>query len=218
MRDERASIDSFWLTISLIMAQAERLLDLPGALSEGMRLTIGRLIRMAGFMVKRLIALQALNRFAAGDRAEPVFTNPPPNRPHLKPVRDNGLLTSRPLPLVEAAFFLSFSSQTPSHPIAGPDQHDPLQAIDITRLRNKLAALTRAINDKEGRVQRLLRWLEARGEEETCIPWRFGHTPYQRHREHGEQVRRLTRQSDTALDEHIALRHREWDRGEPAFG
>ena len=75
---QRTHLDHFWLTVATQMAQAERLLDLPGALSEGMRLTIGRLLRMAVFMVQRLTAAEALKRLAAGERAPDAPCMSPP--------------------------------------------------------------------------------------------------------------------------------------------
>ena len=208
MTYDRDLMAYLWMCVSRILGQAEQLVGTDSHkafFTFIVRKTARRLVRMAEFLIRRLIACDALALLTEGV-VEPAKTRPETTN-H---VRAQGGTPADLLPRYNMRLVEPFLDLRPRKP-AGPrdafkhGRYDLMPSQDAERLRLRIEGLTAVIARRAERAQRLASWFASRGDQ-SCIPWRYGSTPFARHKEHGEAVRQAVQMSDDQLDALIEAR------------
>ena len=218
MNMDRQRLAGYWLVVTVMMTAAEAVLGKSSAVfSVRMGQTARRLIRMISFMIRRLVAAEALSRLSDGEAPSPDAAPP---RPHVikapekrAPSRRNAdapadtPLHAPALRLIEPFYTLPRNASS-AQARTRLDPYGMVDPVEHYKLRLRLDALQNAIKDRANRVDTLMAWFVERRSDEACpIPWRWGWMPFQKHRRFGEYVCRVTTQSDTLLNSYLAARH-----------
>ena len=142
-----------------MLSAADGFLRDDGLLTLRLRTIISRLIRMAGFALRRALVIEALSRIEAGEGA-PAIT-PPPYRglkamtPEPRQIRQNAFEPDNQL-LPKPRFDLTQAILTTRRPAPenAPKKtvrlspHTLLDGMDHQKLRLKIEALEQAIHDR----------------------------------------------------------------------
>ena len=174
----------------------------------GVRCSIRRVLRLAAFIMRRLIATRAIELADGMDpipAATPaaVLRNAPPGKP--SPVRSSLLPTYR-FKLVEPILTSWMMGRKPlkrsyrTHPPIDIDQ----QVDETLRLRLRLEGLVAAMNGRHDCAKRLARIYRSQPPQDFIPPWRYGASPLMRDRENGLDVRAVMAISNDAMDAFIA--------------
>ena len=219
MNMDRQILAGFWLVVTAILEAAEQVLGRDSSIfSIRMHQTAQRFFRMAKFMVQRLCVMEALYRLKQGEKYpehivppgvfQPTHSVPRPKAP---PKTNAPAINDHPVYAPKIALIEPFFTPTSPRKNAAnrPARRDPYaQAAEGAhyKLRLKLEALQAAIKQRDARVETLMAWFSARRDDgANPIPWRYGHTPFQKHRRFGETVCKLTQKADALLDGFIQL-------------
>ena len=200
MTPDRKQLAIFWSWLGFVLERAARLIGKTNILSPVMRTQARRLLRMAEYMFRRLIVLDALARLASGDTPpDPVATGSRRNqtvRRAYDPDQSSGYSLQVIEPLATPRNAASSSpSLKPEH-----GRHDLLPEIECVKLRNRMEGLQRLIARRDDRTEKLMAWFASRGPRQHCTPWRWARCPFLRHRDYGDRVRQLVDASQDAVD------------------
>ena len=197
---DRQQLAHFWTHLSLILEQVGRLVSGDTRiLSHRMGFRARKLIRMAVFMLRRMIVLEALQRLSDGEEA-PVFpAKPRANAPAQKALSDRDQLPQFSMRLIEPLASLHKHNAVSGRTLK-PHPHDAAPQIDGVRLRLKLEGLQKLIDNRHARAARLMAWFAARKPGQHCTPWRWARCAHLRHREFGDIIRDVLDLSEAATN------------------
>ena len=213
MSCDRHMLAGFWVLASVLLGRAAKMLgdgrQDAAFFTFELRRKVRRMLRMAEFALRRLIATEALMRLASGEAPADGDAAAPAPRKDIAPRAQAGqppVAHHRyAMRLIEPVFDLR--ARTPrAHPRFKHGRYDLMDPKDAERLRVKIAALGAVLSNREAGVARLIAWFRSRGDEDNPTPWRYGRSPHIRDRDYGGEIRQLVDLSDDALDTLIRAR------------
>ncbi|MBF18125.1 MAG: hypothetical protein CME88_07080 [Hirschia sp.] len=210
MKLDRQEMGFLWMSVAALLAQAANLLggdEHKHFLTYRLRSTVRRLVRMAEFLMRRLTVCEALALVKSGELPlQPAEEPSEPVEIHKERRQQNGeetiFLPRYHMRLVEP-FYTPGRSCKPASITPNTDHHAIMDPNDGARLRLKISGLQTAMSRRAERARKLALWFATRGEA-CCIPWRYGYSPFIRHAEHGETIRKAVRLGDEWLNGFIA--------------
>lgn len=239
-RDFREFIAAGWRLIGILLLQARDLIEPTGRRRLGaepfydrhIRRAARRLMRMAEFVMRRLIVAAALERMAAGEGVDAAaesdalgaatrggagphaeadeVPNSDARTGNAPPQAGRPTVARWSMRLIEPWMVMRANDAAPRPPKPAPSLHEPLPTHTGLFLRARLDGLRAAMNRRHALEARMMGWFAARGPEDVVTPWRYGssRTPFRRDKEHGWRIDEITQIGDDRLDAHIAARAR----------
>lgn len=217
MNYDRDLMARLWLCVSALLARAGEILgddeDDAAFFTCLVRRQVSRFARMAEFLIRRLIAFEALALIDQGLvlKPAPMNSGQPEGGRLIKGSSGNAPSGSPYIPrwsmrLIEPAFNLAPRRESaPSALKNPPDRYALMPPNDAMRLRLKLQGLQAAMSRRAMRAQKVAEWLTTRGDDHV-VPWRYGRSPFLRDKEFGAEIRSAVSNSDEALKAFIAAR------------